>query len=86
MAKNNQEIVEDLFKDLDIESSKPEVPDNDDNIEFQDALGPTVEDCPNEHEVHENDQISESDYEDEVNSEDEVQLSEEEIEVILFDR
>ncbi|XP_046446662.1 tetratricopeptide repeat protein 1-like [Daphnia pulex] len=72
MAEKNEKIVEDLIKDLDITNCKSEISEHDENVEFQDALGPSGENTPYV-------SSDESDCDVVTNSED-LQLSKEEIE------
>jgi|LakMenEpi03Aug12_release.lakeMendotaPanAssembly.Ray.scaffolds.fasta_scaffold1798590_1 hypothetical protein len=76
MAEKNEQIVDDLIKDLETTNCKSEIsePEHDENVEFQDALGPSGENSP---------YISsdESDCDDATKSENDTQLSKEEIEV-----
>ncbi len=71
MAKKNEKIVEDLIKDT--TNYKSEISEHDENVEFQDALGPSGENTPYV-------SSDESDCDVVTNSE-EIQLSKEEIEV-----
>ena len=45
MAEKNEQIVDDLIKDLETRNCKSEISESehDENVEFQDALGPSGE-------------------------------------------
>jgi len=73
MAEKNEKIVEDLIKDLDTTNCKSEISEYDDeNVEFQDALGPSGENSPS---------ISSDESDCDVSNNEDLQLSKEEIEV-----
>ena len=48
MAEKNEQIVDDLIKDLETRNCKSEISESehDENVEFQDALGPSGENSP----------------------------------------